>query len=99
MHNLDNKNSYYIGKINKCEKKKCKKTYKRKWKESSRYTRALHKKCDKSKNFDQCVETVDRSKMNISSDEHTQCEYKKCKKEIRKFKMFDRHLNKCMKRF
>jgi hypothetical protein len=97
---VHNKKSYYVGKISKCEKKKCKKTYKKMWKESSRYTRALHKKCDKKTNvFAQCRETVDRSKMNASEDAHTQCIHKKCKKELRKSKSFDQHLNKCMRRF
>jgi len=97
---LDNKKSYYVGQITKCEKKKCKKTYNRKWKESSRYTRALHKKCDKKENvFSQCRETVDRSKMNASEDAHTQCLREKCKKELRKSKRFSRYLKKCMRGF
>jgi len=99
MTNIDNKKFYYVGEITKCEKKKCKKTYKKMWKESSRYSRALHKKCDKKENvFAQCRETVDRSKMNASEDAHTQCGYKKCKKEYRKFHNFTRSLKKCMRR-
>jgi len=98
MNLLDKKKSHYLDEITKCEKKKCKKTYKRKWKESSRYTRALHKKCDKSKTFYQCRETVDRSKTNASNDAHTQCEAQKCKKEYRKFHNFTRSLHKCMRR-
>jgi len=93
------KNSYYVGKISKCEETKCKKTYKRMWKESHRYTRALRKKCDKSKNFYQCGETIDRSKMHVSADENTQCIRKKCKKELHKSQRFDRHLKKCMRGF
>ena len=98
--NIDNKKFHYVGQITKCEKKKCKKTDKKQRKENSRYTRALHKKCDKKENvFAQCRETVDRSKMNASEDANTQCIHKKCKKELRKSKRFSRHLKKCMRGF
>lgn len=91
--NLLDKKSHYLDKIIKCKKKKCKKTYKKIRKESSRYTRALHKKCDKKESvFYQCRETIDRSKLNASEDADTQCGIKKCKKEYRKYKHFTRSL-------